>query len=230
MIFRQLFDRESWTYTYLLACEKTRKAVLIDSVSGHLDYYIQLLHELNLELILAVDTHTHADHITAMGILRDRTGCATWVGEQSGADCASGTYQHGDRLYIGELVLEVRYTPGHTNDSYSFYLADQGYLFTGDTLLIRGSGRTDFQSGDARMQYSSLMDQLLCLPGETVVYPGHDYRGWTRTSIAEELAHNPRLQVTDADAYVKIMNNLNLPNPKLMDVAVPANLSCGKLY
>jgi len=229
MIFRQLFDYDSWTYSYLLGCERTRYAVLIDSVASNVESYLQLLKELNLTLTLAIDTHTHADHITAMGILRDKTECTTLVGEQSGAKCATGSYVHSDHLRVGDLDLEVRYTPGHTDDSYSFYMAEAGMVFSGDTLLIRGSGRTDFQSGDARIQYSSITEQLLSLPGETVLYPSHDYRGWAQSTIAEELAHNPRLQVVDAEAYAQIMDNLSLPNPKMMDIAVPANISCGKM-
>lgn len=228
MILRQLFDRKTWTYTYLIADAVSRKAILIDAVVDNVDQYLQLLSELGLQLSYAIDTHTHADHITAMGTLRDATGCKTLVGEQSAALCASGIYRHGDILRAGSLELEVRYTPGHTDDSYSFYLPQAGMVFTGDTLLIRGSGRTDFQSGDAREQYLSLQQRLLSLPGDTIVYPGHDYRGWSESTIAEELAHNPRLQVASADDYADIMNNLNLPHPAMMDVAVPANVACGK--
>lgn len=227
MIFRQLFDRDSYTYTYLLADQHSGEAVLIDAVVTNVEQYLQLLKELDLTLILAIDTHTHADHITAMGALRDRTGCETKVGQESGAHCASGTYKDGDILNVKSFSLETLYTPGHTDDCYSFYVASKGYLFTGDTLLIRGTGRTDFQSGNAETQYASLQ-KLLQLPGETVVYPGHDYRGWSQTTLAEERAHNPRLQVKDAKAYAELMGNLHLPHPKMMDVAVPANLTCGK--
>lgn len=228
MIFRQLFDRQTCTYSYLIADESSRCAIIIDAVLDNVDQYLQLLEELELQLDYAIDTHTHADHITAMGVLRDKTGCATLVGRQSSAQCASGIYAHGDILRVGTVELEARYTPGHTDDSYSFYLPQAGVVFTGDTLLIRGSGRTDFQSGDAKEQYLSLQQQLLSLPGETIVYPGHDYRGWTKSTVAEEIAHNPRLQVTSAKEYAEIMNNLILPHPAMMDIAVPANLSCGK--
>lgn len=228
MILRQLFDHKTWTYSYLIADESSRRAIIIDAVLDNVDQYLQLLKELKLQLDYAIDTHTHADHITAMGVLRDKTGCVTLVGRQSSAQCASGVYGHGDILRVGIVELEVRYTPGHTDDSYSFYLPQAGMVFTGDTLLIRGSGRTDFQSGDAKEQYLSLQEQLLSLPGETIVYPGHDYRGWSESTIAEELAHNPRLQVASVDDYADIMNNLNLPHPAMMDVAVPANIGCGK--
>lgn len=228
MIFRQLFDSTSSTYTYLLA--DSGEAVLIDPVVENTDSYITLLKELDLKLALAIDTHTHADHITALGKLRDATSCETRVGEQSKAYCANGTYRDGDTLNVGSLVIKTLYTPGHTDDSYSFLVEDNGetYVFTGDTLLIRGTGRTDFQNGNAREQYDSLFNTLLALPKDTWVYPGHDYKGWTVSTIGEERAHNPRLQVKDIDQYVTLMGSLNLPNPKMMDVAVPANQACGQ--
>lgn len=231
MIFRQLFEQESSTYTYLVGCEETRQAVLIDTVKSQLDKYLQLLSELNLSLVYVLDTHTHADHITCSGALRDATGAATLLGQEAGSTCISGTLHHGQIINIGHLVMEAIYTPGHTDDSYSFLLESSGqyYLFSGDTLLIRGTGRTDFQNGNAATQYHSLFDHLLKLPDNTWVYPGHDYKGWTVSTIAEEKAHNPRLQVKSADEYEALMNNLNLPNPKLMDVAVPANRACGKV-
>ena len=229
MIFRQLFERESSTYTYLIACEKTRQAALIDTVKTAVPQYLQLLRELNLSLAYALDTHTHADHITGAGALRDATGCTTLLGEQAGSSCVSHALRDGEQIKIGELQLIAMHTPGHTDDSYCFYLDHQGetYVFTGDTLLIRGTGRTDFQNGSAADQYHSLFDKLLALPASTWVYPGHDYKGWTRSSIGEEKAHNPRLQVSGINAYVELMNNLKLPNPKLMDIAVPANRACG---
>lgn len=226
MIFRQLFDRDSSTYTYLLADESSREAILIDPVLEQVDAYIQLLQDLSLELKYAVDTHVHADHVTALGKLRERTGAKSMMGKQSDVACASDWFSEGDVLSVGQLKIETLFTPGHTDDSYCFYLPAQGMLFTGDTLLIRGTGRTDFQNGDARTQYQSLQ-RLLQLPGATQVWPAHDYKGWTTSSLAEEQAHNPRLQVADAEAYVALMSSLNLPNPKMMDVAVPANKGCG---
>lgn len=229
MIFRQLFERESSTYTYLIACEHTRQAALIDSVKSEVPKYLQLLQELNLTLIYALDTHTHADHITGAGALRDATGCTTLLGEEAGSGCISQGLHDGDLIAIGQLQLKAIYTPGHTDDSYSYLLehGEQCYVFTGDTLLIRGTGRTDFQNGNAQDQYHSLFHKLLTLPDHTWVYPGHDYKGWSISSIAEEKAHNPRLQLKEINAYVEFMNNLKLPTPQLMDIAVPANRACG---
>jgi sulfur dioxygenase len=231
MIFRQLFERESSTYSYLIGCEKTRQAVLIDTVKSELDQYLQLLDELNLKLVYVLDTHTHADHITAAGALRTATGALTLLGEQANSFCVSKALHHGDIINVGQLVIEALHTPGHTDDSYSFILEENGqlYAFTGDTLLIRGTGRTDFQNGNATDQYISLFDHLLKLPENTWVYPGHDYKGWTVSTIGEERANNPRLQVKDLAEYVALMNNLKLPNPEMMDIAVPANRACGKI-
>lgn len=228
MIFRQLFDHDSSTYSYLLADESTHEAVLIDPVLEQTPLYLQLLKELGLELKVAMDTHTHADHITALGKLRDETGCVTMMGEQAGSACASTSFGDKQTIKVGNLRFTALHTPGHTDDSYSFLLefAGQSYLFSGDTLLIRGTGRTDFQNGDAGQQYQSLSG-LLTLPDTTWVYPAHDYKGWTVSTIAEEKQHNPRLQVTDVAEYQQLMDNLNLPDPKLMDVAVPANRACG---
>lgn len=229
MIFRQLFERQSSTYTYLLADEESREAILIDPVKSEIDSYLRLLEELNLRLIIALDTHVHADHITALGLLREKTGCVSMMGMQSLACCASERFSDGDIVSFGKYQLNVMYTPGHTDDSYSFYLKADGVgkVFTGDTLLIRGTGRTDFQNGNASNQYHSLFNRLLKLPDETLVYPAHDYKGWTISTIAEEKAHNPRLQVANEQAYVQFMGALNLPSPALMDVAVPANRACG---
>ena len=230
MIFRQLFERESSTYTYLIACEETREAALIDTVKEEVPKYLRLLEELNLKLVYALDTHTHADHVTGAGDLRDLTGCTTLLGEKANSACVSKSLQDGDEIHIGTLTLKALFTPGHTDDSYSFVLEHQNqtYAFTGDTLLIRGTGRTDFQNGNAADQYHSLFDKLLQLPEDTLVYPAHDYKGWMLSTIGEEKAHNPRLQVSDLPAYVQLMNNLKLPNPKMMDVAVPANRRCGQ--
>ncbi len=225
MIFRQLFDSVSGTYTYLLASRREGEALIIDPVLEKIQRYIQLIKELDLRLVKAVDTHLHADHITGLGALRDHTQCITVMGEMSKADVVSMRLSDGDQLTIEGLSLEAIYTPGHTDDSYSFVMNDR--VFTGDTLLIRGTGRTDFQNGDARAQYDSIFNRLLKLPEETLVYPAHDYKGETVSTIGEEKAFNPRLQVKSIDEYVELMNNLNLPNPKMMDVAVPANMKVG---
>jgi sulfur dioxygenase len=225
MIFRQLFDSVSGTYSYLIASRRGGEAMIIDPVLEKVDRYLQLVDQLNLKLVKAVDTHLHADHITGLGALRDRTRCITVMGEQSKVDVVSMRVADGDSLQIEGLSLDVLYTPGHTDDSYSFVMADR--VFTGDTLLIRGTGRTDFQNGDPRAQYESIFGRLLRLPEETMVYPAHDYKGDTVSTIGEEKAFNPRLQVKSVEEYVDLMNSLDLPNPKMMDVAVPANMQVG---
>jgi sulfur dioxygenase len=225
MIFRQLFDSTSGTYTYLLASRHGGEALIVDPVLERIDRYLQLVRELDLKLVKAVDTHLHADHVTGLGALRDRTHCITVMGEHTKADVVSMRVTEGDRVQIEGLSLDVLYTPGHTDDSYSFLLDDR--VFTGDTLLIRGTGRTDFQNGDPRAQYNSIFNKLLKLPDETLVYPAHDYKGETVSTIGEEKFFNPRLKVKSVDEYVDLMNNLNLPNPKMMDVAVPANMRVG---
>src|SRR6266852_5598524 len=227
MIFRQLFDSVSSTYSYLLASRRGGEALIIDPVLEKVDRYLQLVKELDLRLVKAVDTQLHADHITGLGALRDRTHCITVMGEQTKADVVSMRLGDGDRLTIEGLTLDAIYTPGHTDDSYSFVMPDR--VFTGDTLLIRGTGRTDFQNGDPRAEYESIFGRLLKLPDTTLVYPAHDYKGDTVSTIGEEKAFNPRLQVKSIDEYVALMNNLNLPNPKMMDVAIPANMKVGYL-
>jgi glyoxylase-like metal-dependent hydrolase (beta-lactamase superfamily II) len=226
MIFRQLFDGVSGTYSYLLASRRGGEALIIDPVLEKVDRYLKLMEELDLRLVKAVDTHLHADHITGLGALRDRTHCITVMGEQSQVDVVSMRISDGDRLRVEGLSLDVLYTPGHTDDSYSFVFGDR--VFTGDTLLIRGTGRTDFQNGDARQQYDSLQ-RLLRLPDDTLVFPAHDYKGDTVSTIGEERRFNPRLQVSDAEAYAALMEGLHLSNPKMMDVAVPANMRQGLL-
>lgn len=226
MLFRQLFDRESSTYTYLLASRPGGEALLIDPVQEQTPAYLQLIRELDLKLLLAIDTHTHADHVTALGDLRSASACTTLMGEQSKAECVSARFRDGELIRLDGLQLRALYTPGHTDESYSFVMDDR--VFTGDALLIRGTGRTDFQNGDAHAAWDSLVNKLLKLPDATRVYPGHDYRGWTVSSIGEERRWNPRLQVHSADEYAALMASLHLPNPKLMDVAVPANLRCGE--
>jgi len=225
MIFRQLFDSTSGTYTYLIASRHGGEALIIDPVLEKVERYLQLIRELDLKLVKAVDTHLHADHITGLGALRDRTHCITVMGENTKADVVSMRLAEGDKLTIEGLSMDVLYTPGHTDDSYSFLMRDR--VFTGDTLLIRGTGRTDFQNGDARAQYDSLFGKLLRLPDETMVFPAHDYKGDTVSTIGEEKRYNPRLQVKSIDDYVALMANLKLPNPKMMDVAVPSNMKIG---
>jgi sulfur dioxygenase len=225
MLFRQMFDSVSGTYSYLLASRPGGEALIIDPVLEKVDRYIQLLRELDLRLVKAVDTHLHADHVTGLAELRDRTHCITVMGEHTKADVVSMRVEDGDKIEIEGVDLDVIYTPGHTDDSYSFTMADR--VFTGDTLLIRGTGRTDFQNGDPRAQYESIFGRLLKLPDQTLVYPAHDYKGDTVSTIGEEKACNPRLQVKSVDEYVALMNSLNLPNPKMMDVAVPANMKVG---
>ncbi len=225
MIFRQLFDSVSGTYSYLIASRRGAEALIIDPVLEKVDRYIQLMSELDLRLVKAADTHLHADHVTGLGALRDRTRCVTVMGENSKADVVSMRLADGDRLDIEGVSLNVIYTPGHTDDSYSFALEDR--VFTGDTLLIRGTGRTDFQNGDARAQYDSIFNRLLKLPDDMLVYPAHDYKGDTVSTIGEERRSNPRLQVKSVEEYAALMSNLKLPNPKMMDVAVPANMRIG---
>jgi glyoxylase-like metal-dependent hydrolase (beta-lactamase superfamily II)/rhodanese-related sulfurtransferase len=225
MLFRQLFDGVSGTYTYLIASRRGGEALIIDPVLEKVDRYLQLVKELDLRLVKAVDTHVHADHVTGLGVLRDRTQCITVMGEHANVDVVSMRVAEGDALTIEGVNLDVIYTPGHTDDSYSFVMQDR--VFTGDTLLIRGTGRTDFQNGDARMQYESLFGKLLKLPDDTLVYPAHDYKGDTVSTIGEEKAFNPRLKVKSVDEYVDLMGKLKLPNPKMMDVAIPANLHVG---
>jgi sulfur dioxygenase len=225
MIFRQLFDSVSSTYSYLIASRRGAEALIIDPVLEKVERYIQLLTELDLRLVKAVDTHLHADHITGLGALRDRTRCITVMGEQTKADVVSMRVADGEMLEIEGTALNVIYTPGHTDDSYSYVMSDR--VFTGDTLLIRGTGRTDFQNGDPRAQYESIFGRLLKLPDQTLVYPAHDYKGDTVSTIGEERAFNPRLRVKSIDEYADLMNNLKLANPKMMDVAIPANIRVG---
>lgn len=221
MIFRQLFDHESYTYTYLLAQDYGSEALLIDPVLGHVDHYMRLLDEMRLKLIKVVDTHVHADHITAAAELRDRTRCITVMGEESSVDSVSQRITDGEVVAIDGVSLTALHTPGHTDDSYCFVMNDR--VFTGDTLLIRGTGRTDFQSGSASEEYDSITGKLFTLPDDMLVYPGHDYKGDTVSTIGEERDHNPRLNIGDKLAFIELMDNLNLDNPKMMDIAVPAN-------
>lgn len=230
MLFRQLFDRESSTYTYILADEETREAVIIDPVRDQLDRDLQILEELEVELAWVLETHIHADHVTSSGLLRDRLGARTAVSRRGGADCATMQVTHGDRITFGRHEIEVRATPGHTSGCVTYVAHDVGKAFTGDALLIRGCGRTDFQEGDSETLYDSVHGQIFSLPDRFELYPAHDYKGRTVTTVAEEKRFNPRLGGGRTKAeFVEIMENLNLSYPKKIDVAVPANRQCGLL-
>jgi sulfur dioxygenase len=225
MIFRQLYDHESSTYTYLLASRRGGEALIIDPVREQMPAYTNVIDQLGVKLVIAVDTHTHADHVTALGTLREATGCVSMMGERTKAECVSAQFRDGELLSVDGVKLRALYTPGHTDESFSLVMDDR--VFTGDVLLIGGTGRTDFQNGDPYASYDSIFNKLLKLPDETLVYPAHDYKGWMVSTIGDERRHNPRLQVQSAEQYAQIMSSLNLPNPRLMDVAVPANLRCG---
>ena len=222
MIFEQLFDNKSSTYTYILSSGKGREALIIDPVLEHTDQYINLLNKLQLKLVKVIDTHIHADHITGLNELSKRTSCTKIMGDNSKSEVVDLRVKEDENVKIDNINLKVMYTPGHTDCSYSYLMNDR--VFTGDTLLINGTGRTDFQNGNARQQYDSIFNKLLKLPENTMVYPAHDYNGKKHSTIGSERKNNPRLQVNSVDQYVEIMNNLKLANPKMMDVAVPANL------
>ncbi|MCP3136856.1 MBL fold metallo-hydrolase [Pyxidicoccus xibeiensis] len=224
MLFRQLFDAETSTYTYLLADEATREAALIDPVLEQVERDLRLVEELGLKLTRVLETHVHADHVTGAGVLRERTG-ATVVASARGAPCVSRKVGHGDVVRLGGLELHVLETPGHTDDSLSYLC--EGRLFTGDALLIRGTGRTDFQNGDAGQLHDSITRHLFTLPEETAVYPGHDYAGHAMSTIGEEKRHNPRLARRTRESFIAFMKGRQLPPPKKLDVAVPANRACG---
>ncbi len=225
MIFKQLFDKTSSTYTYLISSGKGREALIIDPVLEHVDSYVQILKELNLKLVKVIDTHIHADHITGMSELKNKTNCETVMGDKTPADVVSIKVKDQEKISIDKLKLKAIYTPGHTYESFSFLFGD--IVFTGDTLLIGGTGRTDFQNGNPYDSYNSIFNILLKLPDKTKVYPAHDYNGNYFSTIENERKNNPRLQVKSADEYANIMNNLNLPDPKLMDIAIPRNLKLG---
>jgi len=226
MIFRQLFESETSTYSYLLGCERSRRACLIDPVASELHRYINLLESLSLKLIYTLETHVHADHITAAGLLREKLGSRSVVHKDAGADCADLLVSDGGLLQIGELDFEVRHTPGHTQGCVSYLLADR--VFTGDALLIDGTGRTDFQQGDAGLLYDSIVEKLFTLPADTLVYPGHDYRGNTVSTIKQEMAKNARLgNHRSREAFIALMQALDLSFPKQIDKALPANRACG---
>jgi len=228
VIFRQFFDHPSSTYTYLISSGKGREALIIDPVLEKSDQYILLLKQLELKLVKVIDTHIHADHISGLSDLRDKTKCITLMGEHAPADVVSMTVKDNETINIENIELISLYTPGHTDDSYSFLMKDR--IFTGDTLLIKGTGRTDFQNGNPYDQYNSLFERILKLPEDTFIYPAHDYNGENVSTIGEEKNYNPRLQVTSSQEYANIMNNLNLGDPKLMDIAIPINKSKGMTY
>jgi len=235
MLFRQLFDKESSTYTYLIADLQTQEAVLVDPVVENVDRDLKLIRELGLTLLFCLETHIHADHITGTGEIRDRTGCKGLVPENAHTDCASGFVKHGQILKIGSVTIEAIETHGHT-DSHMAYLVEGNRVITGDALLIRGCGRTDFQGGSAKTLYDHITQRLFTLPDSTRVYPAHDYRGQTASTIGEEKRWKPRFVETDATPskirdradFIEIMNNLDLPDPKKIMEAVPANEHCGR--
>jgi len=227
MIFRQLFDKISSTYTYLIASDKGREALVIDPVLENVGLYIRLLKELDLKLVKVIDTHIHADHITASSKLKKETNCTTIMGEHTPSNTVEIKVKNDEIIYADNLEIRVIYTPGHTKDSYSFLMNE--YLFSGDALLINGTGRTDFQGGNSKDSYNSIFNKLLKLPEETLLYPAHDYNGMNVSSIGKEKKFNPRLQVTSESEYVDIMNNLNLSKPNLMDINIGRNIKLGDI-
>ena len=222
MIFEQLFDTKSSTYTYIISSGKGREALIIDPVIEHTNEYVKILKKLELKLVKVIDTHIHADHITGLNELNKRTSCTRIMGEQSKSEVIDLKIKDNEKINIEDIELKAIYTPGHTDCSYSYLMNDR--VFTGDTLLINGTGRTDFQSGSPYDAYDSLFNRLLKLPEKTLVYPAHDYNGKKNSTIENEKNNNPRLQVSSKEEYAEIMNNLKLSNPKMMDFAVPANL------
>ena len=225
MIFKQVFDTKTSTYTYLIASAKGREAIIIDPVLENVEDYISTLKQLDLKLLKVIDTHIHADHITGASKLKQATNCTTIMGEHTPADTVEIKVKDQEIINIDNLKIKSMYTPGHTSDSYSFLL--NNYLFTGDTLLINGTGRTDFQNGSSKDAYNSLFNNLLKLPEETLVYPGHDYNGKFSSTIGNEKKYNPRLQVKNEGEYIDLMSKLNLPKPQLIDINVSRNIQLG---
>ena len=225
MIFKQVFDEKSSTYTYIIASAKGREAVIIDPVIENVESYISILNELELKLVKVIDTHIHADHVTGASKLKQSTNCSTIMGEHTPADTVDIKLKDDDIIKIDKLEIKAMYTPGHTSDSYSFLM--NKYLFSGDTLLINGTGRTDFQNGSSKDAYNSIFNRLLKLPEDTILYPGHDYNGRVSSTIGNEKKFNPRLQVRNVDEYVELMSNLNLAKPKLIDINVSRNIKLG---
>ena len=227
MLFRQLFDTKSSTYTYLIASAKGREALIIDPVEENVNEYVNHLKELNLKLVKVIDTHIHADHVTGASKLKNNTNCSTVMGENSPAETVDIRLKDEETIEIDQLKIKALYTPGHTSDSYSFLM--NNYLFSGDTLLINGTGRTDFQNGSSKDAYNSLFNKLLKLPEETILYPGHDYNGKKSSTIGNEKKFNPRLQVDSVDQYIEIMSNLKLSKPKMIETNVSRNLMLGSV-
>ena len=225
MIFKQLFDTKSSTYTYLISSGKGREALIIDPVLENVGKYINTLKELNLKLVKVIDTHIHADHVTGASKLKDITKCSTIMGDHTPADTVEIKIKDDEFINLDNLKIRAMYTPGHTSDSYCFLM--RNYLFSGDTLLINGTGRTDFQNGNAKDAYNSIFNKLLKLPEETLLYPAHDYKGEKVSTIGKEIKNNPRLQVKSQDEYVEIMNNLNLKKPDQIELNVSKNINLG---
>ena len=225
MIFKQIFDKKSSTYTYLIASAKGREALIIDPVLENVNEYTNILKELDLKLVKVIDTHIHADHVTGASKLKDITKCSTIMGDHTPAESVEIKVKDDEYINLDNLKIRAMYTPGHTSDSYSFLM--DNYLFSGDTLLINGTGRTDFQNGNAKDAYNSIFNKLLKLPEETLLYPAHDYKGEKVSTIGKEKKQNPRLQVKSADEYVEIMNNLNLKKPDQIDFNVSRNIKLG---
>ncbi|MDA7557388.1 MBL fold metallo-hydrolase [Candidatus Pelagibacter sp.] len=225
MIFKQVFDNKTSTYTYLIASAKGREAVIIDPVLENVENYIGLLKDLDLKLVKVIDTHIHADHVTGASKLKQSTNCTTIMGEHTPADMVEIKVKDNELINVDDLKIRSIYTPGHTSESYSFLL--NNYLFSGDALLINGTGRTDFQNGSSKDSYHSIFDKLLKLPEDTLLYPGHDYNGKKVSTIGNEKKFNPRLQVKNVDEYIEIMSNLNLSKPEMMDSNVSRNIQLG---
>ena len=225
MIFKQLFDTKSSTYTYLISSGKGREALIIDPVKENVFEYISLLKELDLKLVKVIDTHIHADHVTGASKLKDITKCSTIMGDHTPADAVEIKVKDDEYIDLESIKIRAMYTPGHTSDSYSFLM--NNYLFSGDTLLINGTGRTDFQNGNSKDAYNSIFNKLLKLPEETLLYPAHDYKGEKVSTIGKEKKQNPRLQVNSVDEYIEIMNNLNLKKPAQIDYNVSKNINLG---
>ena len=225
MIFKQVFDKKSSTYTYLIASSKGREALIIDPVLENVEDYIKLMTELTLMLVKDIDTHIHADHVTGASKLKNITKCSTIMGENTPAETVEIKIKDDEYINLDNLKIRAMYTPGHTSDSYSFLM--DNYLFSGDTLLINGTGRTDFQNGNAKDAYNSIFNKLLKLPDETLLYPAHDYRGEKKSTIGKEKKQNPRLQVSSVDEYIEIMNNLNLKRPAQLEFNVSKNINLG---
>jgi len=225
MIFKQVFDKKSSTYTYLIASSKGREALIIDPVLENVEEYIALLNELDLKLVKVIDTHIHADHVTGASKLKDETQCVTIMGNHTPADTVEIKIKDEETIQLDQLSIKALYTPGHTSDSFSFLM--DNYLFSGDTLLINGTGRTDFQNGDAKEAYNSIFNRLLKLPDETLLYPAHDYNGEKVSTIGKEKKMNPRLQVNNVNEYIEIMSNLNLKKPNEIDFNIASNLKLG---